>query len=287
MLSLRLPQTPRTILNLSNKLLQFPRNFVKRPQIAHDFLGIFAVSNAQTGSFWNFHKFGRFCIHFRPLFPLGLANPAGSLPHPSPEWAPGMPYLGRGLWTPPLWGFCRHILSARGSQGPSDALRTGPFVWGGVVFLCPLASPIFHTHVFVLARPSGFFCLRGPLPSWIAYWRWLTLTRCVRNDELRELLRALPEILRNDAWPSKDEFRELLREFPENPETRRPRVWSGFFVWFRGKCCPFFSRNFFWRLSLFTLRLFRVLSILNFFGGFSAMNFGVGVQGFWGGFLGP
>ena len=61
------------------------------------------------------------------------------------------------------------------------------------------------------------------------------------------------------------------RHSPKNPETPRGCVLSGFFVGIRGQCCPFFSRIFSGRPSPFTLRFFRVLSILGFFaGGFFA-----------------
>ena len=51
-----------------------------------------------------------------------------------------------------MLGFCCLFLYGRGSQGPSDVQRPGPFGQGGGVFVCPL-RPFFHTHVFVFPRP--------------------------------------------------------------------------------------------------------------------------------------
>ena len=79
------------------------------------------------------------------------------LPTPRRVTARGRPSLGRGPWTPPFWGFCRRILSARGLQGPSDASRPGPFFWGRGRLSAP-STPVFHTRLC--------FCLFSFLGLW-------------------------------------------------------------------------------------------------------------------------
>ena len=81
-------------------------------------------------------------------------------------------------------------------------------------------------------------------------------------------------------------------ELSEGSEKRlspqKPRELFGFVCDLGGNAVRFFQGIFFWRLSLFILRFFKVLSVLVFFfGGFFATNFGMGVRGFCGGFLGP
>ena len=66
----------------------------------------------------------------------------------------------RGLWTP--FGL-RFFVIGKGSQGPSDARRPGPFCWGGGVRLPPQVT--FHTHVFVPTRvffPFSLLAFEAP-----------------------------------------------------------------------------------------------------------------------------
>ena len=86
----------------------------------------------------------------------------GSPPAPGPSEGQGV-RLEREGYGHPLFGidFC-FALFAKGSQGPSDAWRSGPFLGGGAY--CPRRSH-FHTDLAVLApdflrKPSG--------PCWIA-----------------------------------------------------------------------------------------------------------------------
>ena len=96
-----------------------------------------------------------FCGHtFSRMTGGGLTNPAVVSPAPRPSEGQGV-RLCAGLWTPLFVGFCRHFLSARGSQGPSDAQRPGTFLLGRGPFLCLLRS-LFHTARFLF--PPLFFC---------------------------------------------------------------------------------------------------------------------------------
>ena len=112
-------------------------------------------------------------------------------------------------------------MSGRGSQGPSDAQRPGPFVREGAFFLPPQA--LFFTRTF--SRPVFFFffffCLRGLRIPWRA-------RRDVRARIGCRIQSAAPRIPRNSL---------------RNPGHLRTPPPPAFLVNFRGKCCAFFLRR--------------------------------------------
>ena len=131
------------------------------------------------GPFLDARRQGCFCasiawfLFFPPLFcgcalflegpPRDLAEAsAGDLdPPPRPSEGQGMPYLGRRVGPLLFWDFVALLVYGRGSQGPSDAMRPGPFCRGGGVFLCPLRSHFSHARLF-LPCPRFFFSFSRP-----------------------------------------------------------------------------------------------------------------------------
>ena len=103
--------------------------------------------------------------------------------------ARGCPIQGGGSGRP-LFGDFVGFFVARGSQGPSDALRPGPFLLGRGRFSLPPQVPLFTRTFF--SRPRFFFGLRGRLDCWLHVDR-LTL---IWNIASRELLPEYPGNIR-------------------------------------------------------------------------------------------
>ena len=93
-------------------------------------------------------------------------------------------------------------MSARGSQGPSDAQRPGPFCPGRGRFLCPLTGPFSHAlFLFFPPSPGFFFCLRGPLPYWIANWQCYAVNGMTNSESCSEHSPQFPERMPGRNWP--------------------------------------------------------------------------------------
>ena len=130
----------------------------------------------------------------------------------------GRPIFGRGHIGRPLFRDFVGIFCCLWGQGPTDALRPGPFCMGRGPFACPLTGP-FHTARFF---PGFFFFFwpLGPRLPWIACWslafclafvprgaaEWLARVDCSVQTRFPSLLRG-----------------EWLRKFPGTPRrTLRP-----------------------------------------------------------------
>ena len=194
----------------------------------------------------------------------GLTNPAVVSPAPRPSEGQGEPIFGRGHLGRPLFGDFVGIFCCLWGQGPTDALRPGPFCMGRGPFVCPLTGP-FHTARF--SRPRFFFFFFsgrwGQRLPWRACWslafclafvprgaaEWLARVDCSAPRNPRRTLR-----LHSAVW---------IFSYGQGGSAVR-----SFLGIFSGDCpsslCGFF----------------RVRHVLGFFGGFVGMNFGMGVRGF-------
>ena len=150
-------------------------------------------------------------------------------------------------------------MSGRGSQGPSDAQRPGPFVREGAFFLPPQA--LFFTRTFSRPRFFFFFCFffwpSGPAHSVESKTRCQSTHGVPNSERCSENTPELSEKSRSPTHPP-----PLLR----------------FFVNFRGKCCAFFYGAVFREIPLIVLGFFTVLLVLGLlFEGFFGTNSGAGV----------
>ena len=68
----------------------------------------------------------------------------------------GMPNLGRGLWTPPFWGFCRHFFVCQRVTGTLGCTASRDLCVGEGAFFAPPQVPFFHNARF-LFPPQVFF----------------------------------------------------------------------------------------------------------------------------------
>ena len=191
------------------------------------------------------------------------------LPTPRRSDSQGTAQSWAGAWMPPFWGFCRHFLSARGSQGPSDACVRDLSVGEGALFSAP-SGPTFHTHLF--SRPRFFFGPRGHA--------------CLGELDATDATQRLEFVFRERNI----EFLELSVYTPEKPRRVSPKtpaaVWISYLI--EGETLSVFLGEIFWRLSLLILRFSKVRSILGFF--FRRVfrhELWNGSPGFFGRFFGP
>ena len=218
-------------------------------ELARPFRGPFSWDARRQGCFlasfpwFVFSPFVWFCgftrFTRRPSQWLDLRQARGARRPPLARVrARGSPSEGGGL-VPSCSGFLVAFLYGRGSQGPSDAQRPGPFVGEGA-FLSAPSGPFFHTHVSVCPYPRFCFVCFLFFFSWPSGPRWIAGRK---DGEFRELFRESPGTL----WE--------LRELDALPS---PLLLDCSYYVVGGNAVIFFGK-FFWRLPLLFLRLFRVL----------------------------
>ena len=113
-----------------------------------------------------------FCGHtFSRMTGGGLTNPAVVSPAPRPSEGQGGALFWAGAYWPPRRPLFRDfdgIFCNQWGQGPTDALRPGPFCQGWGPFWCPHTGP-FHTHLLFFPAPGFFFAFEARcamLESW-------------------------------------------------------------------------------------------------------------------------
>ena len=181
-------------------------------ELARPFRGPFSWDARRQGCFlasfpwFVFSPFVLFCgftrFTRRPSQWLDLRQARGARRPPLARVrARGSPSEGGGL-VPSCSGFLVAFLYGRGSQGPSDAQRPGPFVGEGA-FLSAPSGPFFHTHVSVCPYPRFCFVCFLFFFSWPSGPRWIAGRK---DGEFRELFRESPgtlwELRELDALPS-------------------------------------------------------------------------------------
>ena len=149
------------------------------------------------------------------------------------------------------------------------------FLSGKGRFLCPLTGPFSHA-LFLFFPSPGFFCLRGPLPSWIANWQCYAVNGMTNSESCSEHSPQFPERMPGRNWPPRNpemclvfcicRIPRAVPRIPRNsprglrhfPGTRPvsigilPQTPPCHFLYARkGKCCAFFCGAFFRRLPPF------------------------------------